>query len=93
MMIRNVSLARIWSTIIAAYLLQFLLQLPLTLFPHHKLGVGDAPREARLRQCIVQLLSHAAVVLLTTRRQHLLLSLLQFFLLSLRQFATETARL
>jgi len=34
------------STIIATDLLQFLLQLQLTSFPHHELRVGDAAREA-----------------------------------------------
>jgi len=86
-------LASIGSTVIATYLQQFLFQLQFSSFPHHKLRVGDAPREARFRQLVVQLLCYAAVVLLSTRSHHLLLLLLQLLLLSFRQLATETARL
>lgn len=72
----NLLLARIRSAIIAAYLLQFLLQLQLTSFPHDELWVGNASRETRLRQLVVQLLSDAAVILLPARCHHLFLFLL-----------------
>lgn len=76
------------STIVAAYLLQLLLELQLASFAHHKLWVGDATGEARLGQLVVELLCHSAVILFTLDLL-LLLLLLQLLLLALWQFSLE----